>query len=45
MQKVLKKFLFLSGDISYVGIAATIIWYGIKLSKWALNEFETDLQD
>lgn len=45
MQKVLKKILYLSGDITYVGIATTIIWYGVKLSKWAFNEFETDLRD
>lgn len=45
MQKVLKKFLLLSGDIGYMGMASIIIWYGMKLSKWALDEFETDLQD
>lgn len=45
MQKALEKFLYLSGDIACVGVATTIIWYGIKLSKWALNEFETDLRD
>lgn len=44
MLKKIKKFLYCAGDVANVGIGGTIIYCGIKISKWAFDELETDLE-
>ena len=44
MLKKLGKILCCVGDIAYVGLGGVVIYYGTKLSKWAINELETDLK-
>ena len=44
MLKKLGKFLCCIGDVGYVGLGGIAIYYGAKLSKWAINELETDLK-
>ena len=44
MLKGLKKFLYLTGDVGYVGIGATIIYCGAGIMKWAFDEMKTDLK-
>ena len=44
MLKKLDKFLRCMGDMSYAGIGATIIYCGVKISKWAFNELENDFK-
>ena len=44
MLKKLDKFLCCIGDVSYVGIGATIIYCGVKISKWAFNELENEFK-
>ena len=44
MLKKLKKFLYCIGDVAYVGIGATIIYCGVKISKWAFNELENEFK-
>lgn len=40
----LRRFFYCVGDVAYVGLGGTIIYYGVKLSKWAFKEMETDLK-
>ena len=40
----LRKFFYCVGDVAYVGLGGTIIYYGVKISKWAFKEMETDLK-
>lgn len=48
MLKKLGKILYCVGDcvsdIAYVGLGGVVIYYGTKISKWAINELETDLK-
>ena len=44
MLKKLDKFLCCIGDVAYVGIGATIIYCGVKISKWAFNELENEFK-
>ena len=44
MLKKLEKFFICGGDVAFVGIGGTIIYYGVKICKWAFNELETDLK-
>ena len=44
MLKKLGKILYCVGDIAYVGLGGVVIYYGTKISKWAINELEMDLK-
>ena len=44
MLKKLETFLYCMGDVAYVGLGGIVIYYGAKLSKWAINELETELK-
>ena len=44
MLKKIKKFLDCAGDVANVGIGGTIIYCGIKISKWAFNELENEFK-